>query len=134
MAENLPYLASPGSIKAALERIRAAATPDRVTGDFVQTKLDIKGGTGRAILPFLKKIGFVNSDGAPSDLYRQFRNPTTGGTAVAKAIKIGYKPLQSINEYFYDLKDADLLAAIVQVTGTEADNSTAKYLGNAQEP
>ena len=95
--------------------------------DFVLTKMDIKGGTGRAILPFLKKIGFVNSDGAPSELYRQFRNPSTGGLAVAKAIKIGYKPLQSVNEYFYDLKDAELLAAIVQVTGTEADSATAKF-------
>ena len=42
MAENLPYLASPGSIKTALDRIRAAATPDRVTGDFVLTKMEIK--------------------------------------------------------------------------------------------
>jgi hypothetical protein len=127
LAENLPYLASPGSIKTALDKIRAAATPDRVTVDFVLTKMDIKGGTGRAILPFLKKIGLVNSDGAPSELYRQFRNPSTGGAAVAKAIKIGYKPLQSVNEYFYNLKDAELLAAIVQVTGTEADSATAKY-------
>jgi len=53
----LPYLASPNSIKVALERIRSAATPDRVTTDFVTTKLQIKGGTGFAILPFLKKIG-----------------------------------------------------------------------------
>lgn len=89
--------------------------------------MDIKGGTGRAILPFLKKIGFVNSDGTPSDLYRQFRNPSTGGAAVAKAIRIGYKPLQSVNEHFYDLKDSELLAAIVQITGTEADSSTAKF-------
>ena len=57
MAENLPYLASPGSIKTALDKIRVAATPDRVTVDFVLTKMDIKGGTGRAILPFLKKSG-----------------------------------------------------------------------------
>ncbi len=93
----------------------------------MQTKMDIKGGTGRAILPFLKKIGFVNSDGTPSELYRQFRNPSTGGAAVAQAIKIGYKPLQSVNEYFYDLKDPELLAAIVQVTGAEADSAAAKY-------
>jgi hypothetical protein len=126
VAENLPYLVSPGSIKTALDKIRAAATPDRVTVDFVLTKLDMKGGTGRAISPFLKKIGFVNSDGAPSELYQQFRNPSTGGAAVAKAIKLGYKPLQSVNECFYDLKDSELLAAIVQITGTEADSAIAK--------
>lgn len=78
------------------------------------------------MLPFLKKIGFVNSDGSPSDLYRQFRNPATGGVAVAKAIRASYRPLQSVNEYFYDLKDSELLAAIVQVTGTESDSQIAK--------
>jgi hypothetical protein len=127
LAENLPYLSSPGSIKSALEKIRQAATPDRVTVDFILTKLDIKGGTGRAILPFLKKIGFVHSDGMPSDLYRQFRNPTTGGIAAATAIKTAYKPLASINEHFYDLNDADLLAAIVQVTGVGHDSPVAKF-------
>ena len=92
-ATPLPYLASPGSIKTALEKIRAAATPERVTGDFMNTKLQIKGGTGSALIPFLKKIGFVASDGAPTELYKRFRNPSIGGTAVAAAIKIGYAPL-----------------------------------------
>jgi hypothetical protein len=64
---SLPYLASPGSIKTALERIRSAATPDRVTVDFITTKLQLKGGTGFAILPYLKKIGFVGTDGSPTD-------------------------------------------------------------------
>lgn len=30
MAASLPYLASPGTVKTALERVRAAATLDRV--------------------------------------------------------------------------------------------------------
>ncbi len=125
MSANLPYVAAPGSIKTALEKIRAAATPGRVTKDFVTTMLQIKGGTGSSIPPFLKRIGFVGSDGAPTDLYRRFRNPATGGTAVADAIRLGYKDLLQANEYFYKLSDKDLLALIVQVTGVEADNRAA---------
>lgn len=125
MAANLPYVASPGSIKTALEKIRSAATPERVTKDFVTTVLQIKGGTGGNIPPFLKRIGFVGSDGAPTDLYRKFRNPATGGAAVADAIRIGYKDLLQANEYFYKLSDKELLALIVQVTGVEADNRAA---------
>lgn len=125
MPANLPYVASPGSIKTALERIRSAATPERVTKDFVTTVLQIKGGTGGNIPPFLKRIGFVGSDGAPSDLYRRFRNPATGGAAVAEAIRIGYKDLLQVNEHFYRLSDKELLALIVQVTGVEADNRAA---------
>jgi hypothetical protein len=122
---NLPYVTTPGSIKNALERIRAAATPDRVTKDFVSTVLQIKGGTGNNIPPYLKRIGFVASDGSPTDFYRRFRNPATGGSAVADAIRFGYKDLLQANEYFYRLADKDLLALIVQVTGVEADSRAA---------
>ena len=125
MPANLPYVASPGSIKTALEKIRTAATPERVTKDFVTTVLQIKGGTGGNITPLLKRLGFVASDGAPTDLYRKFRNSATGGAAVADAIRIGYKDLLQANEYFYRLSDKDLLALIVQVTGVEADNRAA---------
>lgn len=125
MAVTLPYLVSPGSIKTGLEKIKAAATPDRVTQDFVQTKLNIKGGTGAALIPYLKKIGFVASDGSPTDIYKRFRNHATAGAAVVDAIKIGYKELEKVNEYFYELNDKDLLALIVQVTGVEAGNKVA---------
>ena len=96
MATMLPYLASPGSIKICLEKIKAAVTPDRVTQDFVMTKLQIKGGTGAALIPYLKKIGFVASDGSPTDIYRRFRNHTTAGLAVASAIKTGYRGVSGI--------------------------------------
>jgi hypothetical protein len=127
MAANLPYVSSPGSIKNALEKIKAAATPERVTQDFIQTKLQIKGGTGASIPPFLKKIGFVNSDGTPSALYRSFRNTQVSGVAVAEAMRIGYRELFDINEYCYDLSDKDLLSLVCQVTGAAADSSTARY-------
>jgi uncharacterized protein DUF5343 len=123
---SLPYLASPNSIKNALEKIRAAATPERVTKDFVFTKLQIKGGTGAAIPPYLKRIGFVASDGSPTAIYKRFRNHATSGAAVAEAVKLGYRDLADANEYFYDLGDKELLALIVQVTGSEADSQVAK--------
>jgi hypothetical protein len=123
---SLPYLAAPGSVKTALERIRAAATPDRVTQDFMTTKLQIKGGTGTSFIPFLKKIGLVASDGTPTELYKRFRNPSVGGSAIADAIKQGYAPLKQVNEYFYDLPDQDLMNLILQVTGLDHDNQVAK--------
>jgi hypothetical protein len=123
---NLPYLVSPGSIKTALEKIRAAATPDRVTQDFITTKLQIKGGTGTALIPFFKKIGLLASDGTPTELYKRFRNPSTGGSAIADAIKMGYAPLKQVNEYFFELPDQDLMNLILEVTGHDHDDQVAK--------
>jgi hypothetical protein len=74
----------------------------------------------------LKKIGFVASDGSPTDIYKRFRNHATSGAAVASAVKLGYKELERVNEYFYELNDKDLLALIVQVTGAEEGNQVAK--------
>ena len=122
MATTIPYLASPGSIKTALEKIRSAATPERVTKDFVTSVLQIKGGTGSTIPPYLKRIGLVGSDGAPTDLYKQFRNPARSGAAIADAIKTGYRELLQANEYFYKLSDKDLKSLIVQVTGLGSDD------------
>lgn len=126
MADSLPYLVSATSLKNASDKIKAAATPERVTGDFVNTKLQLKGGSGTPIPPFLKKIGLVASDGTPTDLYKKFRNESSSGFAIAEAIKHGYRELGEANEYFYDLNDNELFALILQVTGAAADSDPAK--------
>jgi hypothetical protein len=123
MAHSIPYLGAPGSIRTALEKIAEAATPERVTTDFVQTVLGMKGGTGAAIIPFFKKIGMVASDGSPTELYKRYRNKSTGKAAIAEAIKIGYKKLSEVNEYFYKLGDPELKDLIIQVTGSEPDGA-----------
>ncbi|MEO7622992.1 MAG: DUF5343 domain-containing protein [Gallionella sp.] len=126
MAESLPYLAAPGMITKCLEKISHAATPEKVTGDFVNTKLGIKGGAGRALVPLLKKIGFVNSDGTPTTLYKRFRNPAESEQAVAEAIKVGYKPLYLVNEYCHELNESELKSLIVQVTGQAASSNVVR--------
>ncbi|HEU5350928.1 MAG TPA: DUF5343 domain-containing protein [Terracidiphilus sp.] len=128
MSDSIPYVAAPGSIRTALEKIAEAATPDRVTGDFIQTVLGIKGGTGRAIIPFLKKIGMVRSDGSPTDLYNKYRNKSTSRAAIASAVRAGYKRLAETNEYFYRLNDADLKELLVQVTGGKRNSSVVNQI------
>jgi hypothetical protein len=119
----LPYLASPGSLTTIFDRIKRAATPDRITGEVVENSFQMKGGAGRAILPYLKRINFVGSDGVPTELYRKFRNDVTSGRAVADAVLHGYAPLKALNERFYEANDADLKALIIQVTGAASDSS-----------
>lgn len=128
MAVTLPYLSSPGTIDSAFKKIKEAATPARVTNDFVGTVLQLKGGTGATIPPFLKKLGFLNTDGTPTSLYDRFRNDTTSKAAVAEAIRNGYKPLFQANEYAYKVNDGDLKGLILQVTGLEKDNRVAQLV------
>ena len=134
---SLPYVTSPGNIQRSLDGIKKAATPPKVTQDFVKTVLHIQGGSGNQITSFLKKIGFALSDGTPSTLYTKFRNPTTSGAAVAEAIRKAYAPLYVRNEYMHELDDQALLGLIVEETGQAHDSnvvtlvlSTIKHLKN----
>ena len=99
MASKLPYLTSPGTIVTALNRVKAAATPPTFNNDFVHAVLQIKGGTGKTVAPFFKKLGLVSDAGVPTALYQKLRNPSTAGGALAQATKHAYKPLFDVNEY-----------------------------------
>jgi len=128
MSEQLPYLAAPGSIATALTKIKVAATPEKVSQDFIKTKLQIKGGTGNALMPFLKRIGFISTDNSPTDIYKSFRNHSLSKKAAFDAMKIGYKPLFDQNEYAHELNDIDLKGAIISVTGLEENSNVVSLI------
>lgn len=121
-AKTLPYVPSYGQIKRALDRIKSAETPPRFTQDYLATTLDMPGGTAKPVIPFLKRTGFLGTDGAPTELYKRFRNSGQRGGAAAEALKTGYRPLYQKNEYVHNAKDADVKGLVVQVTGAEENS------------
>jgi len=127
MSENLPYSTSVGTLEKLLEKIKTASVPERFTQDFVSTKLAMKGGKAMACIPFLKKMGFVASDGTPTDLYKEFRNQKKSRLAVGKAFRKLYQRLYEMNEYVHDATDAEVLGLIVECTGGVKDSSTTKF-------
>lgn len=122
MADNLPYSTSVGVLEKVLEKIKTASVPERVTQNFLNTKLGLKGGAANASIPFMKKMGFVASDGSPTELYSEFRNPRKSRIAVGKAFKDLYDRLYEMNEYVHDAPDDEVLGLIVQCTGGEKDS------------
>lgn len=120
---NLPYVTAPGNIEKALLAVKSAAVPERVSQDFVKTILQVKGGSGNQMTSFMKKIGFVNADGAPSDLYKKFRNPASSGQAAAEALRIGFAPLYVRNEYMHKLSEDQLRGIVLEETGQGEDSS-----------
>lgn len=126
MAGNLPYVTSVGTLTNMLEKIKTASVPERFTQDFVSTKLQMKGGTAAACIPFLKKMGFVASDGTPTDLYREFRNPHKSRLAVGTAFRKLYEKLYEMNEYVHDAPDQEILGMIVEFTGGEKTSTVTK--------
>lgn len=128
MATKLPYHPSPGMVTKVLDKIIEAKMPDRFTVDFLGTKLGFKGGSARPIIPLLKRIGFLNDDGSPTDLYRKFRTERGRGEAMATALKQGYEELFSRNEYAQDLNRTDLRDLVYEITGAEKGNTTSESI------
>ena len=119
----LPYVTASGNIERALKGIKSAATPPSISQDFVKTILKIPGGSGNQMTAYLRKIGFANSDGTPTDLYKAFRNSATEGKAAAEALRIGYKPLYVRNEYMHQLGDKELRGLVIEETGEGEDSN-----------
>lgn len=125
---NIPYVTAYGNITKTLQAIQKAQTPDRFTQDFLATKLAIKSGSARPVIPFLKKTGFLASDGVPTTLYKRFRNPAQSKSAAAQALRNGFPALYEINEYAHDLTDPELKGIIVQATGLDDDASPIRSI------
>lgn len=128
MAIILPYLTSQSGLKKVLEKIREASTPDKFNEKYLNEKLDMHGGTARALSPYLKRIGFTSSDGTPTDWYREFRNPTLSGGVAFKALRHAYKEIFEINENAHKKGDAELKGIVAQITGLDHDNPVLTYI------
>lgn len=126
MKTKLPYISYPGCIPRILKKIKEAKTPDRFTHDFFETKLGFKGGNYKQFIPLAKKIGLINTDGTPTDLYKKFRNSRTSKYSMAQAIKIGYSELFERNEYANNLSAEDLKGLVVEITGLEKKDQVVK--------
>lgn len=126
MAAKLPYMASPGLVTKILAKIQEARKPERFTQDFLETKLGFPGGSARPIIPLLKRMNFLNSDGSPTQLYDRFRNVSTQGAAIAEGVRSAYVELFDRNRYAGDLAKEKLKALIVEVTGAAHDDRTVE--------
>lgn len=128
MKTDLPYMNAPGYITKVLDKIVIAQTPSKFTQDFLSTVLGIGSSSARPIIPFLKRLGILGSDGSPTELYAQFRSDSSRGIAAAKALLNGYEPLFECNEYIYKLDDAKLKDVITQLTGAEKGSKSVKSI------
>lgn len=118
-----PFMNASGLVTKVLDKIIEASQPERFTQDFLATKLGFGGGSARPIIPLLKKLGFIGSDGAPTPLYSQFRNPDTRGATMCTAMRAAYKDVYDRNEFAHDLPKDKFKNLIVEMTGLQANDN-----------
>lgn len=123
-----PFMNASGLIPKIFEKIQLAKVPERYTQDFQGTVLGYGSGSARPFIPFLKRLGFLESDGRPTELYRKFRNADTSAAAMAEAMRGGFRDIFQRNEFAYDLTDDKLKNLVVEVTGKAPGDGTVKAI------
>jgi hypothetical protein len=128
MPDYPPFMNAYGLIPKILQKIKDAKTPSRFTQDFLGTNLGFPSGSAKVFIPFAKRLNLLSSDGAPTDIYNEFRNPDRSKSAIAKAMKIGYAILYDRNEYAHKLDRKGLEGLIIQATGLDQGAPTLRAI------
>jgi hypothetical protein len=123
MAEYPPYVNAYNGIPILFDKIKAAAVPPKFTVDFLGTVLDLKSSSYRAMIPLLKKLGFIDTANVPTQAYRDFREDALSGTVMADAIREAYKSLFQANEYAWKLSKEALCSKVKSLTGAADDDA-----------
>ena len=124
MPEYLPYVNAYGAIPKLLTGIKTAAVPPKVSQNFLESVLNLTSSSHRALIPLLKKLGFIDSGNVPTQAYKDFRedDAAVSGRVVAERLKEAYKPLFAANEYAWKLSKPDLLSKFRTISGAGEDD------------
>jgi hypothetical protein len=120
MTHDLPYTPAYGKIATLFDKIAKAKVPDAFTVKYLSQSLGLKSTNDRNLIPFLKKLGFLDGSGKPTGEYANLKgNKTTAGRAIAKSIKHAYSALYEANEAAHELPSDEMKGLIAQVSGAE---------------
>jgi len=121
--EYPPYVSGYGGIPVLFKKIKEAAVPTKFTQDFLSTSLGLRSSSFRAMIPLLKKLGFIDQANVPTEAYRNVREASLAGSVIAEQLRAAYKSLFTANEYAYKLDKKDLTEKLRIITGAGEDDA-----------
>lgn len=127
---NLPYTAYPGSLKSVLEAIILAERPEKFSTNFLETVLKMSGGGARSVPPLMKKMGFLEGDGTPTDRYSRFKTETKRAQAASEGLRLAFGELFRRNEFIDRASEEQVKDLIVEITGLNRNDQIIRLIYN----
>jgi hypothetical protein len=127
---NLPYLTAHGTLKKVLDKIIEAQRPEKFGVDFLENVLKLTGGSARATIAILKRVGFLASDGTPTELYAKFKTDGGRSSAALQGMKVGFSEIFKRSEYAHVADDNKIRDIIVEITGLSRGDPVATAIRN----
>lgn len=129
-AEYPPYVNGYGGISKLFAKIKEASVPPKFTQDFVNTALDLKSSSFRAMIPLLKRLGFIDGANMPTQAYKDYRDTLLSGVVMAERLRDSYKALFQANEYAWKLNKMELQDRLKSVLGVAEDDQTLPFVAS----
>lgn len=112
-----PYVNAYGAIPSLFAEISKASVPPKFTQDFMESVLGMRSSSHRALIPLLKKLGFIDAANVPTEAYKSYRDSAQAGAVMAQQLRGAYNELYRANEYAHTLPKDQLSAKLKTVTG-----------------
>jgi hypothetical protein len=117
-----PYVSGYGAINELFSKICQAAVPPKFTQDFMTSVLGMKSSSHRALIPLLKKLGFVDQANVPTEAYRLYRDNARSQKIMAQQLRSAYSDLYQTHEYAHELGKEELVSKLRILTGAGEDD------------
>lgn len=114
---DFSYTATPGKLKTVLSNLITAERPEVFNKDFIETYLGVSGGSASPIPSILKRLGFIGSDGRPTELYAKFQTDGARPEATLEGLKRGFTELFKKNVFAHSLPEEKVKDLLVEITG-----------------
>lgn len=92
---DFPYTPKPASLVRFLGKIQSMGVPPKVTQKFIES-VGFKAKNDRPIISNLKGLGFLDTSGAPTDRWRDYRDKSRARTVLGDGIREAYSGLFSL--------------------------------------
>jgi hypothetical protein len=91
------YLLSTKNLSAILKKIVDGVAPDKFTTEHLKS-IGFGSSQDRAVIPLLKDLGFLGSDGTPTQRYHAYRDQSKSRAVMAEALREAYEDVFHIRE------------------------------------
>ena len=122
MALPTAYLTTTKNVDAILTAIKTAEAPQKFNRMFLEN-LGFKSSGDRLIINVLKALGFLASDGTPTERYVRYLDQTQSGQVLAEGIREAYADLFQLNREAETMGRTELknkIKTLRQGKGTDA--------------
>lgn len=127
---DLPYCAVLGNIPKYFEKIRKAETPqDRFSTEFMKNILNFKSGNDFRLIPVLKAMKFIDENGNPLQLYREFRAEREQPyKSLGIGLRNAYSVLFSRDKDIYKADESQIKGHVMAVTDKEENSPVVRLV------